>query len=378
MRGLGVASDVHLCFVTYGPWEGNAGLNRPRHLGRALLDRGVRVTYLVDDLPANRDLGLDPRAGVALVGTPRGPRQVLSRRQALRRVRPDVVHLLNPHAKSLALVAGNRRLRVLAEWDEPPIMRPFGQARHALEAYLDGWLRRRADHQVAITLWLQERFRDRYGLDLPYIPHGTYLGSFPRSESPYDEPTAVYLGTFVPQWDHDVVLEAAALLASRQLRPRIDFIGVGEDLARWQSFAAERGLDNLRFVGWQSGEELQRRLRHAHVQLFPIRDTELNRARCPSKTFAYAQARRPVLTCRVGEVPEVLGDPATYVPATPVAFADALEAAMSDEAPDVDYRIERHSYADRAERLLAVLEGPRQRRPRLSRPWTFAVARTTP
>lgn len=358
---------MHLCFVTYGSWEGNAGLNRPRHLGGALLDRGVRVTYLVDDLPANEDLNLDPRADVALVRAPRGPQQVLTRRHTLRRVCPDVVHLLNPHAKSLALIAGNRRLRVLAEWDEPPIMRPFGPARHALEVYLDGWLRRRADHQVAVTRWLQEHFRERYGLELPYIPHGTYLGPFPPSESPYDEPTAVYLGTFVPQWDHDVVFEAAALLASRRLRPRIDFIGTGQDLGRWRAFAAERGLDNLRFVGWRSEDELQRRLRHAHVQLFPIRDTELNRARCPSKTFAYAQARRPVITCRVGEVPEVLGSAATYVAATPVAFADALEGAMTGDAPDVDYGVERHSYADRAERLLAALEGPRQRRSRSAR-----------
>jgi hypothetical protein len=185
---------MHLCFVTYGPWEGNAGLLRPRHLGSALLDQGVRVSYLVDDLPGNRDLDVDPRADVVLVPTPRGPRQLFSRRWMLWQVQPDLVHLLNPHAKSLALLLGNRRKPVLAEWDEPPVMRKFSRLRHALEVYLDGWLRRRADYQVAVTRWLQEQFHARHGMCLPYIPHGTYLGPLGETSSPYDGPTAVYLG----------------------------------------------------------------------------------------------------------------------------------------------------------------------------------------
>jgi len=53
-------------------------------------------------------------------------------------VQPDLVHLLNPHAKSLALLFGNRWKPVLAEWDEPPVMRQFSRLRHALEVYLDG------------------------------------------------------------------------------------------------------------------------------------------------------------------------------------------------------------------------------------------------
>lgn len=354
---------MRVCFTTYGPWQGNAGLLRPKGLGAALIESGVQVTYLVDDMPANRgDLGLHPGARIAFVPRSRSVSQLVTRRRALRAVGADVVHLLNPHAKSLAAVAGMGRVQILADWDEPPVLRPFGMARLWLERGLDFWLRHRADHHVACTRWLQERFRLLYGLDVPYIPHGTYLPPFAAvsaSASPFAEPTAVYLGTFLPQWDHDIVFEAARLLAAEGRRPAIAFVGNGPDRARWESFCDRHGLGNVRFLGWMEQAVLERHLAHAHVALFPIRDSELNRARCPSKLFAYAQAGRPVITNRIGEVPEILGDGATYVEPTPRAFAAALtEAMIRSDLPDVDFRAERHSYADRAERLLAVLATP--------------------
>lgn len=358
---------MHVCFTTYGPWQGNAGLLRPKGLGAALIERGVQVTYLVDDLAANRgDLGLHPAAQVAFVSRSRSVSQLLTRRRVLRAVDPDIVHLLNPHAKSLAAVGGLRRMQIIADWDEPPVLRPFGMSRLWLERALDVWLRHRADHHVACTRWLQERFRLLYGLEVPYIPHGTYLERFAESVSPFSEPTAVYLGTFLPQWDHDIVFEAARLLAAEGIRPSIAFVGDGAERSRWESFVERHELGNVRFLGWMEHAELQRHLAHAHVALFPIRDSELNRARCPSKLFAYAQAGRPVITSRVGEVPEILGERATYVEPTPQAFAAALREAMREtDLPDVDFRPERHSYADRAERLLAVLRAPSVRWSRL-------------
>jgi glycosyltransferase involved in cell wall biosynthesis len=349
---------MHLCFLTYGPWQGNAGLLRPRGLGAALIERGVDVTYVIDDMPDNHGrLDLHENAAIAWVPRSRSLAQLATRRRVLARVAPDVLHVLNPHAKTLAAVAGSPRLRILADWDEPPILRPFGRARLALERGLDRWLRRRADYHVACTRWLQEHFLR--GIESEYIPHATYLPDVPALASPFDEPTAVYLGSLVAPWDHDLVFEAARILAERGLRPPIMLVGDGPERPRWERFVAEHGLSNVTFGGWMEREQLQRHLAHAHVALFPIRDSVLNRARCPSKVFAYAQAGRPVITCRVGEVPEMLGDAATYVAATPQAFADAIAAAMAQtDLPDVDFHPERMSYADRAERYLELLARP--------------------
>lgn len=352
---------MHYCYVTYGSWEHNAGHLRPREMGKALIERGVDVTYILDDVPYNRTNlppQLHPKARAIYVPRHRG--QTAGRRRALAELTPDYLHLINPHAKSYLAVAGNKKLKVVGEWDEPPIWRGFGIARHALEVMLDRWLRGRADRIIVCTKYLQDYFRDVHGIDAPYIPHATYLPSYPEGESPFAEPTAVYMGNLFPNWDHDVIFHAAKLLADRGKRPRITFLGTGPDVDHWKKFVSDSGLSNVTLAGFVTGEALWRHLRHARVLLFPIRDTLLNKARCPSKIFAYAQARRPVIANRVGEVPQVLGEGATYVECMPESFASAIDAVMSEEsAPDVEYHAERHNYADRVERLLKVLEGPR-------------------
>ena len=98
-------------------------------------------------------------------------------------------------------------------------------------------------------------------------------------------------------------------------------------------------------------------LRHAHALLFPIQDRPANWARCPFKVFQYAQARRPVITCSVGEVPQTLGNKATYIPCTAEAFADAIAQAVDQPTlPDVDYGVEQQNWDDRFARLLAALQ----------------------
>jgi glycosyltransferase involved in cell wall biosynthesis len=163
------------------------------------------------------------------------------------------------------------------------------------------------------------------------------------------------MGNLFPAYDHDLLFSAAVQLKARGKTPRLTILGHGPDLEKWQAFVREHGLSNVEVPGFTTGEELWRRLRYAHVLLFPIRETIVNLARCPSKTFAYAQARRPVIANRVGEIPEVLGEHATYVEPTAGAFAAAIEDAMGREQPNVEYGVERHNWSSRADALLAAL-----------------------
>ena len=348
---------MRYCFFTAGPWRRNGGLIRCRHLGPALIDRGIEVIYVVDDLEDNRVyVELDPRAEIAWVPQDGATHGYATRRSLWPRVSPDFVHVVGPHFKAWAALANMRDLAIVADWDEPLLLHPLPPHRRLLALGLDGWLRRRADRIISCTRYVQAMLRDRHDIDAPYIPHAAYLPAYPDGPSPYDRPTAAYLGGFVPAWDHDIIFEAMRLLKESGSKPSLAIIGEGDDLSRWQEFAAVHGLDNIAFRGWLEGRELWRHLRHATVNLFPIRDTELNRARCPSKTFAYAQARRPVITGSVGEVPELLGATPRYVEQSPEAFASAIHELMSGPRPaDVNLRADSHTYADRADRLLHAL-----------------------
>ena len=181
------------------------------------------------------------------------------------------------------------------------------------------------------------------------------MPQYPDGESPYREPTFVYLGNYFHSWDHDIIFEAARILKGQGIEPAFFMIGDGPDRPRWEQFVAQHGLSKVTIAGGMSGEPMWNRLRHAHALLFPIRAHVGNMSRCPSKTFAYAQARRPIICSRVGEVPLILGPGATYIEADGNTFASAIGALLRKTLPDVDYHIENHTWAERAKRVLEAV-----------------------
>lgn len=347
---------MRYCFFATGPYRENPSLVRALCLGKELADRGIDVCYVADDIPENRRPGVfDSRAKIAYVPRPRSFRQFAARRRAIASLAPDYVHVIDPAPKTfLGLVFSKWKL--VADYDEWPAGRPHKYYRRKWEEFLEWWANRRAKYVVVCSRFLQDTFEQRHRRRPAYIPYATHLEEHADAASPFVQPTAVYMGTFSKPYDLDLLFQAAQLLAERGFKPRMCFMGSGPQFEMWKDFLAAHRLDNVELTGRLTGAELWRRLRHAHVLLFPIRPSVPNLSRCPSKTYSYAQARRPVIVNRTGEIPEVLGDLATYVDCSPEAFANAIEAAMKTPAlPDIDYGIERHNWAVRADQLLNLL-----------------------
>lgn len=349
---------MHYCFLTSGTWDANASFVRLREFGNELLARGHRVSCVADDYPYNvQNLAgmFKPGAETHITRPSRGIGQIMARRRLLKQINPDYVHVLNPFIKAWASLIFSGR-KIVGDWDEWPAHRKLPLPRLMLEKFLDRWLRKKSFRIIVASKYLQQQFREKFNLSAAYIPYATYLQPHADGESPFSEPTAVYMGNLYCSYDHDLLFEAAKLLKSRGKSPRIAILGAGPDLEKWRAYAKENDLLHVNVAGFVSGESLWRDLRHAHVLLFPIRENLLNLCRCPSKTFAYAQARRPTIANRVGEVAEVLGENGTYVDCTAEAFADALDDFMSaPPRPDVDYRVENQNWAARTDALLKTL-----------------------
>lgn len=342
-------------FFNAGSWERNPSMMRLRELGREMIARGVDVTYAVDDCDYNRKhLDVDPKAEVVFTARPRGLAQWRGRRRTLKNLRSDFVHILNPSPRTCAGLWGSR-LRVVGDWDEWPALRPGSFARRTANKFLDYWMRNRPVLTVVSSRYMTDQFRQRYGIEALYVPYAAYISKTADGVSPFSRPTAVSMGSFYAAYDHDILFNAARLLKASGKLPPLTFIGDGPDWQKWRTFVQEHQLDNVELKGYVNDDQRWLCLRHAHVLLFPIRVNPINLARCPAKTFAYAQAHRPVIANRVGEVPEVLGELATYVDPTPEAFAAAIVDAMQRPQPDVDYGVEAHNWAARADRLLAAL-----------------------
>jgi glycosyltransferase involved in cell wall biosynthesis len=345
---------MHYCFLLTFGLKSAASL-RMQQIGAALIEQGVRVSYILtdDDGDASR---LPPAAHIERIPRAAPIKSVLARRKALRRLGPDFVEVLNPHPQTLLPLAGMRHTRVIGLWDEPPIVHNLGPAGRLAARAWNRWLLKRSWLKVVASTHLQELFRARFGVATTYLPHVTYMPAFPDGPSPFTDPTVVYVGTLYPSWDHDLIFAAARELARRGRSPAFCIIGSGPDLQRWTDYVREYGLDRVRLAGFLSEEEMWRNIRHAHALLFPMRETLLNRSRCSSKLLAYAQARRPVIANRVGEAPQILGELPIWVDPTPEAFADAIDrVASSPRPPDVDYDLHRLSPAVRAAELLEAI-----------------------
>jgi glycosyltransferase involved in cell wall biosynthesis len=349
-----------VCFVVITPWR-SASMWRVRMLAEGLAGRGGRVWMIVAD---DEDITeAPPPEGVEVARAPARPSGafVAGAVEHLREIQPDYAHFLNPSQKACRIAKAKPGCRLLGDWEDwQPVCRFPLWMKPAIWWY-DRWFRRRADVIVTASRWLSEEFGRRGRTDAHYIPYAPLPTQMPDLPSPFDQPTAVYMGGMWAYWDQQVVLDAAVLLKQRGATPAIRLIGDGPELERHRRFVAQHQLANVTMTGHLSLDDMLNNLRHAHVLLFPIADSPANRARCPLKVFQYAQAQRPIVTCRVGEVPQTLGDQARYVPCTPAAFAEAItEALDAPRQADIDYGLERQTWADRIDRLTTALQADQQ------------------
>lgn len=330
---------------------------RIARLSEALAEQGVRVSVLLDRSPFNCGPDLDIKPTVERVYVDWGHRlsRAANRRRILAELKPDFTHVLSPSLGAMLTFLGSGQTRLVADWDEwPARRRHVSVAERTMYKVIDWWLQRRAALCIVASKAMQGDFQKQFGKQPLYLPHASFIPDFPEGVSPHSEPTAVYMGNFFSFYDHDILFDAARILKQRGLRPRIEMIAGGPDIEKWRLWAKQEQLDNVTFAGYLQGETLYRHLRHAHVLLFPLRESDVNRYRCPGKLLIYAQVKRPTILTDVGECRAVMGEAGIYVEPTGEDFALAIEKAMSQPRPlDVEY--DTGTWSDLAKTLLNAL-----------------------
>lgn len=166
---------------------------------------------------------------------------------------------------------------------------------------------RLADHLIADTAeYVAYHCRtyslpaDRFGL----VPAGADERFFyprPDLSPPEDCFRIVYYGTFIPNHNVPLMVQAAKLLADR---PDIhfDFYGEGPDLAACQALAGEAGLTRVQFHGWLLKEQLPVEVAQAHLVLGAFGQTPQSLMTVQNKIWEAAAMARPILS---GDSPAV-------------------------------------------------------------------------
>jgi glycosyltransferase involved in cell wall biosynthesis len=110
--------------------------------------------------------------------------------------------------------------------------------------------------------------------------------------------------------------------------------------------------DCIDFEGYVDEDVLGDYLASADVFLAPMFDTVKDKARCPSKIPIYMQYRRPIVTCRIGEVSSYLREEGYYYrPGEPRSMARKIVNASRAPGP-VEYDLGRIRWEHLARRFL--------------------------
>lgn len=366
---MNTGSSLDIAFVGRGTLVDNATTLRALGLGAELVRKGHRVTLYLPDLPRNRELRASIRSGieVRLAGSRRlelGPKllSMLDRSH-------DVVHCLNVGLNSYMTgwLYGSLRRRSLVildvDEDMPLIVR--GGVHRSIVSLIERFALRTADGVICASGYLTEKLQGRTSLPVEYFPYAADLRIFDghgtrpttASKDPFGPIHALYMGSFQTHFDLPVLLHGIARAVESFPGLDLTMVGDGPERLALQDLAESLLPGRVKFPGFVPDLEIPETLSSADLFLLPIKDTVLNRSRCPNKIFQYMAARRPIITNRVGEVETALGSDAHYFAyGSPEDFSRAIGEAISAPRVVPPERLHQYSWARRTEEYLQYLE----------------------
>lgn len=318
--------------------------------GGALESRARAEGLDVHGLPLRGDLS--PRAALGLAGL-------------IRRMRPDVVHLHDPHALAAGLLAaraGAKARTVATRRVDFPLRGPFSRWKYRACGGVIA-----VSRKIGVVLAAQgvpeARIRVVYeGVpDRPAVPGGRE--ALEKLGVPAGCPVVGNVAALTDHKDHVTLIEAAARVRRRVPDARFVVVGEGELRPRLEALCRERGLqDRWIFAGFR--DDLDRLLPAFTVFCLSSHLEGLGTSLLDAMAFA-----RPVVATAAGGIPEAVEDGVTgrVVPVRdPAALADALVEMLTnrDRAREMGAagrrRFEERFTAERmVERTLQAYEGLR-------------------
>ncbi len=371
-------------------------------LGVALAARGHKVTLLVppwDDRANGGRTFSHQGVKVVQVPVPASPLldvPLLTARlwKAIHAYHPDILHLFKPKAYSGFIGTGwwlklkLKRTRVpfvmdtddwegRGGWNDAA---PYSLPAKMLFAWQEQW---GLTHNNGVTVASRALEGIVRSMGVPperllYTPNGPgAAGEIPpanpqtvanlRNRLGIESAPIALLYTRFFEFDVAAMAKRWAAIVEKVPTARLIVVGkglAGEEIEFQRALQALKVADTVRDVGWQPFEHLAGYFALADVALYPMRDTLLNRTKCPVKLADYLQLGLAVVGEAVGMVREYLGegagilippgDDGAFVAATSVLLQDKGRAATLGAA--ALRRMKRFRWSVRAQELEGFYE----------------------
>lgn len=195
-------------------------------------------------------------------------------------------------------------------------------------------------------------------LPLGSTPEAAEGGAALRAHLPAGvrRPIAGYIGAVNSRFDFDFMATVAELL------PQVSFVlggrppDEGDGDPPWRAgLERARRLANVHFIGWVNRQDLNTYLRQFDVLLMCYTRSDFNLSASPAKLWDYMAIGTPIVANATN--PEtLLWREVIRIAETPAAYAQAIAAALTDDAPSMQSRRRDIARAHTWERLSLRLE----------------------
>ncbi len=191
----------------------------------------------------------------------------------------------------------------------------YGRGREAQHA--DRIIRQeigKADHVIAVTPYLRDLCRDRYGRDATVVPNGFHppeaLAGNAEEASALRlrlglraGPVIGYLGSLDGWVDIDFAVRVFQQLSARNANVQCVIVGGGERLAELRRRYSN--VASLIFTGWVPREQVGAYFRVIDLGLIPFEENALTHAAMPIKALEYGAYGKPVIASRLRGLQEL-------------------------------------------------------------------------
>lgn len=318
---------MKICFVTTGDILDIATSKRALGMANHLSDLGWLVSLLLEDSNENKKrvkLECNAYIKVHYYSKSNAINEFVQKNRIIKNIQPDFIYICAFVFRNIIIGSGKK----LVEHSELQSGMAENKAYRKLKPlFFEHLSLFYSDGILYASRYLEKEFQKRLSISkksktpqlyFPYAYSPELLFSTKNSDKSVktnekNKRIFVYLGSLVENYGLFTMIKAFEIIQLKGIKVTLLLLGEGPDADKANKYIQDHNLsDTIQMPGYIAEEEIKDYFDQADAFISPMNNTTQDWARCPSKVYMYLPYRKPIVTCKIGEPFEVLGNNGYY------------------------------------------------------------------
>lgn len=354
---------MKICFITTGDIKNIATAKRALGMANPLVELGWDVSILMEDTVENHhrvSMECCDKVRVYFFPHSSAMKEIKAKNKLVKEIDPDYLYICAFVTRNIVGIL--HRSKKLVEHSELQSGIPDMKGIRKLHAYINEYVSiLYSDGILNASNYLQQVFKKKAArvfkpnIPMLYFPYAysdsvMKVYNIDRSQSDFlkylDRKVFVFLGSVVRGYGAFTMIEAMEMVIEKHPEALLLILGRGGSYRDVCNYVEDHQLgENILLPGFVSEEDISVYFSLADYFVSPMNDTVQDWARCPSKLYMYLPYQKPVITCKIGEPYQVLGDKGVYyAPSSSEGLAIAMERLLESGIQKIDINPLEHEW----------------------------------